>query len=227
MFLQNILKAVFPSSCLNCGKDTEDDAVCEKCVSAIKINNTLFCGKCRARLPVNRRNCHKNHPYILGAATNYDDVMKNIVHGLKFRRIRDAAKTLGRILASYTSSLEMPIQKFCLIPIPLSPRRLRERGFNQAELIAVELRKYLNLNMRTDVLERTRNTSPQSEIKNLAERKINVRDCFRVKDEDIVSGKSFILVDDITTSGATLEEAARALKNAGAKTIVALTAAKA
>jgi len=110
-------------------------------------------------------------------------------------------------------------------PVPLHPARLRKRGFNQAQLIAEVLSEELDLALDTKGLKRIRNTGAQMEIKDRDKRKTNVRGCFSA-DREKFSGKSILLVDDVYTSGATIKEAATALRQAGAKEVNTFVLAK-
>jgi len=228
MFLDSLINIIFPSHCLNCRKNAERGGViCADCFGKISLNQTLFCGKCRARIPDQKKICHNSFPYLLGAAGSYgDETLKNLIHGLKFQYLKSAARPLGEILIRYTDGLGLPLEKFSVIPVPLSKKRLRERGFNQSELIAKILAEHFGLPIDASSLTRAKNTKPQSETKNLAERRENVRACFFVTHPEAVAGRNILLIDDVTTSGATLFEAASALKSAGARKILAMTVAK-
>ena len=114
-----------------------------------------------------------------------------------------------------------------IIPVPLSKNRLKERGFNQSELIGGIISQKLGKPLSADIILRTKAQKPQSEIKNREERFLNVKDSFMPAGEKFPVGQTALLIDDVTTSGATLYEAALAVKNAGAKKIIALTAARA
>lgn len=227
-FLKKLLDALFSQKCAGCGKEVADEIVCNDCFSGIPVHSALFCGKCSARLPSGKRVCHKDFPYLLGAATSYDNnTVKNLIHLLKFKYVRSAAEPLGKLLAKYVASLPITLKNFTLVPVPLSARRLRERGFNQAELIAKVLAERLELKLEVDALLRSIYSKPQSEARGIVERKENVRGCFAVPRKELVQGKDIVLVDDVTTSGATFSEAASALKEAGARKIIALAVARA
>jgi competence protein ComFC len=114
-----------------------------------------------------------------------------------------------------------------LVPVPLHWQRRNERGFNQTEEIARCLAARLSLALRKDILIRSRRTRPQTGTATITQRKENVLGCFSAVKPAEVCRKNIILLDDVTTSGATLGDAARALKAAGARKIIGLTAAKA
>lgn len=222
-----ILDIIFPSYCLGCGKYLKNGAtLCPSCFLKIGVNKTLFCGKCRARLPENKKICHLDFPYVLGAAASYrDETVKELVHNLKFKGVRDASARLGELLIKYLKELDLDLENFLIIPVTLGKKRLRSRGFNQAELLAKEVARYFNLPMVPNALTRNKETKPQTELKSLEERFSNLKESFSASDDKIISGKNILLIDDVSTSGATLNAAAAALKKSGAKKIIALVAA--
>lgn len=235
-YIEWVLKILFPPRCLACDIPIEEGVVCRSCFEKIPRHGTLFCARCGARLPGAatgnsdiKKICHRDTDYILGSAGPYDDAaLKLLIHHLKFRAVRRAAEPLAEILARYLADIRMvDMGEFILIPVPLSRGRQNERGFNQAEEIARYLTKYVSLPVRNDILIRSKNSKPQTETTNAAERQQNILGCFSVTKPDDVCGKKIILLDDVTTSGATLGEAARMLKSAGARKIIGLTAAKA
>lgn len=226
---RSLVELVFPARCLSCGVEVQSGKViCEKCFPAIRFNQTLFCGRCRARMAISRRICHPNFPYILGAAGNYsDETLKNLIHEFKFRSVKQAAGFLGGLLADYARGIPFPWRLFLVMPVPLSKKRERKRGFNQSEMIAEVFAKNLGLPIETKVLRRHKNAKPQSEIQGWERRRENVRNCFSVTAPAALKGKNVILIDDVTTSGATLLEAAVTLKKCGVRRIVGLVVAKA
>jgi len=245
-FPQLLANIFFPRQCVSCGKTLDAGVVCEACYRTIPLHATLFCALCKARLPYAAKICHPRADYILGAAGTYrDPTLQALIRDLKFHGIRDAALPLAELLARYLISLFPPsvipapyrstgqapagIQNnnFCIIPIPLGKKRERERGFNQAELIAKNLAKNLNLPLVPNVLARIKNTKPQTETKNASERRANIEGCFKVTSPAEIIGKKILHIDDVTTSGSTFAEAARELKIVGAKRIIAIATAMA
>ncbi|MEK7507928.1 MAG: double zinc ribbon domain-containing protein [Patescibacteria group bacterium] len=237
MNTESFINILFPSRCINCEKQTEGRSViCAECFGNIDLNKTLFCGQCRARLPEGKKVCHKSAPYLLGAAANYENgAVKNMIHGLKFRFLKKSGEALGKLLVHYVDSVaklqEFDIDKkdgAVVIPIPLSKKRERVRGFNQSEIIARVFADRYEFDLALDCLVRTRDTVPQSETGNIAERLRNVRECFSVINEKpLIDKKMVVLIDDVTTSGATILAAAKELKRVGVKHILALVIAKA
>ncbi len=230
-----ILDVFFPPICLNCRKslDGRNVLVCDDCLNAIHLNNTLFCPVCRARLAENKKICHFDGPYLLAAAGNYNDpALKNLIHYFKYESFKNLAPLLGDLMIQYLQKSQLINQStnklinHLVAPIPLHSKRQRERGFNQAELLAKIMAGKLNLEM-SDALERIKPTKPQAKSKDSEERQKNVAGCFKIKNPELVQGKNIILVDDVFTSGATMDEAVKIMKKNGAKKIIALVAAKA
>jgi ComF family protein len=211
---------------LSCEQKLGAGTICEPCRKSIAIHETVFCGVCDARMPDPKKICHVNAPYLLGAAGNYENAaLQTLIHALKFQMIRGAAEPLADIIAGYVASLDLDLHDYTLMPIPLSKRRERARGFNQSELIGKRCALRLGIPCETEMLMRIRHRKPQSETQNIAERRENIRGCFAARTLSLK--KNVLLIDDVTTSGATFLEAARTLKAAGAKKIIALAAAKA
>jgi len=218
----------FPPRCLGCGKRIAAGVLCSTCHATVLVARTLTCGECGDRLFGDKVNCHPDFPYLLGAAGSYEnEALRSLVHALKFGRVRGAAEPLAGFLLEHARSLGTILDGGIVIPIPLSRPRERRRGFNQSELIARPLAAGLGLPLSTEALLRVKHTKPQSETANVRERKENIRGCFAVPDAALVRGQKIILVDDVTTSGATFLEAATTLKRAGAGSIFALAAARA
>ena len=119
------------------------------------------------------------------------------------------------------------INNFLIVPVPISSARLRERGFNQAQLIAEHVARQCKWQIANGNLIKIKDNKKQSELKNWAERKNNVENCFSLTQPELVKNKNIMLVDDVFTSGATINEAVKVLKGAGARKIIALVIARA
>lgn len=225
-----IAAALFPPSCLNCGKHlpgAAEQVLCLFCSENIKINTSLFCPVCGLRLGNNKKICHKESQYLLAAAVNYNnDAVRKLLKFFKFKRWLRLKNPLGEILIDYLSTLNLELTNFVAVPVPLAPAREKKRGFNQAKILAEIAAKQQGLNL-IDALKRIKNTQIQSLAKSREERERNVAGCFAVASPELIKGKNILLVDDVHTSGATIGEAARTLKAAGAKKIIALVVAKA
>ena len=225
-----VLDLLFPPRCLHCQthiSGTEKESwLCHACENHVVIYTTLFCSVCGARLPENMKICHKNKAYLLAAATKYDGPIRSVIRQFKYSGWPSLSQKIGRYLGKYIKNSGLSAKNHVVIPIPLHPERLRERGFNQAELLSVEIAELLELKINGEVLARTKKTSAQAELKDHEKRKSNVAGAFEVKNPEQISGKNLILVDDVFTSGATMNEAVRVLREAGARKIIAFVIAK-
>ncbi len=152
----------------------------------------------------------------------FDEVIRKAIHELKYRNLRAISTRLAELLADYLN--ENPLPGEALVGVPLHPRRLRERGYNQSGLLARELGKCTGLPVIEDCLVRVKQAQPQVRAADVEERRKNVADAFVCCDER-VKGKGIILIDDVCTSGATLESCAAALKSKGATSVWGLTLA--
>lgn len=226
-----VLDIFFPPFCVACrAYKGRDSFLCDSCAALIKQNTAFFCPLCKNRLP-QKILCHPKIHYILGAAGNYDDpVLQIAIHGFKYERIKSLSAPLGNILIDYlegaVKNWDILIQEFLIIPIPLHPRRERERGFNQSLLLAGKVGEHFDIPV-VQALRRVKNNSPQVSIKGREARKKNIAGVFKVDRPDLISNKNVILIDDVFTSGATMNEAVQALKDNGAKRIIALVLARA
>jgi ComF family protein len=153
----------------------------------------------------------------------FDEVIRKAIHELKYRSLKAISPCLAELLADYLGSNPLPGE--ALVCVPLHPRRLRERGYNQSSLLARELGRRIDLPVIEDCLIRVKQAQPQVRAVDVEERRRNVADAFACCDEK-VRGKQIILIDDVCTSGATLESCAEALKNKGATSVWGLTLAR-
>lgn len=223
------LDILFPPLCVHCHAHLQSaqELLCVPCATSITLHNSLFCGSCMRRLPEAKKTCHQDTPYILGAAGEYDNpAIASLIHALKYNKMERAAPFLGILLVHYAETAGLDTNNFCVVPVPLSKKRMRERGFNQAELIAAFFAAHFQIPLHAAALIKTTHTKPQMGLARV-EREKNLIGCFEVLNDSEIKGKNIVLIDDVSTSGTTLAEASRALKRAGAKKIIGLVAAKA
>jgi len=149
--------------------------------------------------------------------------MRQAIHQLKYRNLRALAAPLAQLLNDYL--ITNPVPGEVLVSVPLHHKRLRERGYNQSSLLARELGKFTNLPVVDDCLVRQRHAPPQTRTSTVDERQSNVADAFAYRDQRL-RDKQVLLIDDVSTSGATLNACATVLKAAGATSVWGLVLAR-
>jgi len=216
---------------LGCGHP--DTYLCRDCFTRIQIieNNTcFFCGKISWKGKICIECAKENSLDRIISATEYKNpLIRDLIKAFKYHFVQELTKPLSQILIKAIENnwkLEIENWKLILIPIPLHGSRIRYRGFNQAELLAKEVADYFKLPLETDILKRKISTTPQAKIKDTEKRRANLKAVFEIGLEHPLDGKIVILLDDVTTTGATLIEAAKVLKNSGAKEVWGLVVAK-
>jgi len=152
----------------------------------------------------------------------FDGVIRQAIHQLKYRNLRALTPPLAKLLKDYLTT--NPIPGEVLVPVPLHQKRLKERGYNQSQLLARELGKFMTLRVVDDCLIRQRYATPQARTPSVKERQSNVANAFICRDQRL-QAKQVLLIDDVTTSGATLNACASALKAAGASSVWGLVLA--
>lgn len=195
--VQRALELVLPARCVGCGKA-----------------RTYLCDSCVDSMDVPRPRTMVADAYAFDGATSavvYDGVARDAVHQLKFRNVRAIAAYMAVPMArGISASLALD----AVVPVPLHRSRLRERGYNQAALLGRSIAEQIDVPFEPTWLTRTHQSGRQVEAKDVAERQANVRSAFMSSTE--VAGLRVALVDDVMTTGATLDAAAAALKAAGA-----------
>jgi len=172
--------------------------------------------------------CKKARKFSLDAivtAVSYENqTVKKLIYNLKYRFISDSSGPLSELMLKALLRNDLPIPEL-IVPVPLHPRRLRWRGFNQSRLLAENISKNLAPLLEIevmDVLKRDKNNKAQMKIKNYRERLRNIQNIFSFNarfSKDILKNKEILLIDDIATTGATLRECAKILKANGAKKV--------
>ncbi len=155
----------------------------------------------------------------------FDGALRDAIHALKYRSHEAVAEPLAEIMARAFAGTGLARHADVLVPIPIHTSRLLERGFNQSELLARILARRIGVPLEPRVLRKVRKTAHQVDLP-LDERGINIRNSFSVRRPERIAGKRVLLIDDVFTSGSTLNEAARVLLAAGAREVRAYTLAR-
>ncbi len=228
---------LFPLSCKVCGlnmRSGETPQICGRCWSTIRLLDGPCCPRCGKPFASEAAlshspdhqcgDCREKPPKFDRAisAAIYENALAEAIHLFKYSKRASWSKPLGRLLHTRIPDFG---KLDVILPVPLHSKRLRQREFNQSLLLAREVSLASRIPLQMDNLRRVRWTQPQIEL-NGDERRKNVRRAFEVKWPDQVQDQSILLIDDVYTTGATVNECARVLKKAGAEVVNVLTVAR-
>ena len=193
------------------------DSVCRKCGKPINSNSpSRICLGCIESPP--SFTIHRSFSF-------YEGVLREIILLMKFQKIKILGKILAKIAhENFRNDSDLFDCDF-IVPVPISRKRMRERGFNQSEEIAKELAKLLKKRILKNILIKKFHTIPQS-LLSLRERRKNILGSFEVRKKELVRGKRILLVDDIYTSGSTVSECCKTLYKSGVKEVKVFTIAR-
>jgi ComF family protein len=226
MIFDWIQSALFPTTCLCCRRASQS-YLCPACISCPPLRTKRICPVCQkveTHLGSPCTKCFLKTPLdgIFSAVPYKHPTVHKLVRTYKYNFARSLAEPLGQVLLRALLSSELPLPDL-MLPVPLHPRRLRYRGFNQAELLAQELSAKLlphsTIPLRSDILLRTRYTSQQAKTDSRDSRLKNLKNAFDVPHAQDMKNKALWIVDDVSTTGSTLSECALALKRAGARSV--------
>ncbi len=229
-FLVGILDFLFPKRCCGCGRI--GGYFCEECRGTIRFvrPDEAVCPVCQRFAVDGKTHANCSSKDTLDGLTSffhYDRVVRGAVKTLKYRFVSDLAKEFVSLVpASLLRRVPVGRRKARVIPIPLHSSRARARGFNQAAVLGSLVAGRLHLSVRTDILYRTKHTVPQADTRSRHARLQNMANVFALREgKPAIRNRSFIVFDDVVTTGATLNEAASALKRAGARWVWGVTMA--
>jgi ComF family protein len=229
------LDLLFPPHCAACQR--LGTWLCTDClneIEAIELPVCQYCGLPQTRPQAGDSRavvcgrCQNSPPQIDGlrAYAFHGGPLRKAIHQFKYEDLRGLAGLLGKLMADGWNRLAPhDLELDAIVPVPLHRNRQRERGYNQAALLARELGACMQLPVVEDAVVRSRATAPQVDL-NAQARRANVRDAFECRGNGL-AGKRVLLVDDVCTSGATLDSACRALRGAGASSVWACTLSRA
>jgi ComF family protein len=240
--LNAIIEIVYPPRCLICEiflgnhrvrKEHQEIFFCQDCLNGFNEITAPLCPLCHK--PIDSEieedhlceDCLRKKPFFdaLGAPYLYEGSLMRGIHHFKYGGKTHMAGSLGLLLTVFAKNWLKKTDSFLMMPVPLHPKRLRDRGFNQSLLLARHVAGVLGAELEFLTLRRVRDTKPQTGL-HRDERRKNVRRAFELTDRDIVKGRSIILVDDVATTGSTLNECARILKRAGSGEVLCLVLAR-
>ena len=224
---------IYPPRCHICQKFLNTPSFCPQCLDGFSEITSPLCPICGRPFVSGVdydhacEDCLRKRPFYDKAAAPYlyEGILMKAIHKFKYEEKSYLADSMGPLFASFAEKWLENMDDCLVMPVPLHPKRLRERGFNQSLLLARYISKLPGRELDFLSLKRVRYTLPQTGLKS-AERRKNVRRAFGVKDRRAVKGRTIILVDDVATTGNTLNECAKVLKKAGAKKIFCMVLAR-
>ena len=230
---ESLFTLFFPAHCAGCAAKVEaGQDFCPSCADTIEFIRIPRCQSCSQ--PFDGITAEFECPNCRGVAFHFEcavsvvrsrRVIRELIHRLKYNREIWIVKTLGRILVQGLEDVRLSGQDFdAIVPVPLHQKRLREREFNQAALLAGQLSRASGLPVR-DVLVRSRYTGTQTAL-DRAERRQNLRNAFSLRKNADVTDQNLLLIDDVLTTGSTLDACAAILLEQGAESVRALTLAR-
>ena len=235
--LKNFVNLIFPAKCISCGKIIEEyDTLCKDCWNKIKFIEKPFCNKCST--PLENKisdddlcaNCLKNQNLFIKArsAVIYNNESSKIIFKYKFYDKINMKKFMAKAMLNASKDIINNID--VLIPVPLHKKRLIFRRYNQALFLAKEIAKLSNKSFICDFLEKKKHTIPQAKLKQ-AERLKNLKDKFSInfkylKEIEKYKNLNFAIIDDVMTTGSTINECRKVMNENGIKNVYAITFAK-
>ncbi|MDD5120608.1 MAG: ComF family protein [Candidatus Omnitrophica bacterium] len=235
--LKGIKDLIYPDCCLVCKNKIEtnqaQNLICANCLGKIENNLPPFCSACGRHLDteaIKKNSCNgcKDAKFYFDRAFSpcvYTGTIKKLIHEFKYCNKDYLGKTFGAIMNEFIHDYNLPIQHFdYIIPVPLHKSRLREREFNQAQIIGRQVAERFGKKLLTDAFIRNKPTKTQATL-SVREREQNIKGSFLVTKPELIKDTNLLLIDDVLTTAATSNEAAKTLKAAGAKTVILLTLA--
>ena len=214
-----LLDLFFPKFCLNCQR--EGSFLCEDCKAILDISSS------------HQKFQTGNLSDLYYPLEYKNPLIKNLIKHFKYEPfIKELAKDLTSLIINHFQLLDKKpsfLKKnpnYVLVPVPLEKRKLKWRGFNQSEEIGKEISKFLNIPLINDILFKIKETPPQVELSE-KEREENIKEVFIIRNREKILGKKILLVDDIYTTGSTMEECSQVLKKAGATEVIGIVIARA
>ncbi len=201
--INKLINLLFPKACLGCNQP-----------------GSFLCSNCFKQIPINQKSILKTShldpltKIIITSEYNHF-LTKKLIHTCKYKFIQELIEPLAWLMIKKLKQINLP-RKTILIPIPLHQRRLKWRGFNQSQLIAKKISQELNFDLADQIILKQKNTLPQVKLNQPEQRQKNLKQAFKLNfkliDSKYFQNKTFLLIDDVVTTGTTLQECAKTLK---------------
>lgn len=233
-YWETIVDLVYPTNCIICKKhlgSRKTDLICADCLNRAENNLPPFCAKCGGNLKDKEQekgicsSCRdKNFCFKRAwSVTLYKGIMEDLIHMFKYQNKPQLAKPLSRMMIDFMETYNLALKGFdWVVGVPLHSSKLREREYNQAQLLAENIAEYFAIPVSKGNLQRCKPTPPQSSL-TPEKRWNNVANAFTLKEPEQFKDKRILLVDDLLTTGATCSEIAKTLNQAQASCVFTLT----
>ena len=213
--IHSIIDFLFPPACPLCGGAlSNNDVVCPGCKEAVTLNSLKYS-------PSPQTIANVDNVSIL---LPYDTHCRKLIHSLKYHGMPSVGLFLGELMGRKVVRQFTPPENTLLVPVPLHPSKLRERGYNQSERLAGGFVSFTEHTIEENIIVRTRATPTQTAL-DIEGRNRNVLGAFRYNGKQSLKGRPVVIIDDVLTTGSTVSECARALKEGGAGTVTVAVAA--
>lgn len=220
----------FPSICFSCDKKIREGFLCAGCSSKITFLHPPLCNYCAKPVAGNKTglciDClHGKHHYAkLFCAAVYREPLENLIHLFKYKNCDYLAELFTGLIAAHLEKTGFQAADYDFVTaVPMHPSKLKERGYNQAGLLAKDIANYFKIPLKDGIIYETKEKASQARLKK-NERVKNVAGCFAAQGK--LDGPKIIIIDDIFTTGSTVNECARVLKEAGAQSVTVMALAK-
>lgn len=207
-FMLGLLDWIYKKKCYFCGRSNESVKMCSKCFDELDF----------FAVGVNRR-VMKANVYCAGV---YSKNLQKLIRGLKYHRQKDLAYYCAKFMYQYWQRLELE-GDFQIVPVPIFPKRKKQRKYNHMDLVAIEFAKMSGYEVNFELIKRIKDTKPQYKLKKV-QRMENLSNAFEVVPEKLIKGKKILIIDDICTTGSTFEEMIKEFNNVGVYDITCFAA---
>ena len=227
--VRHVIQLLFPLRCPVCDRIVRPrgEKICTECMGKLKLLTPPWCLRCGKKLTEEVEFCmdckKKRHEFVRGRALYEYGSAAPSIYRFKYGKRQEYADFFGEEIVRYLGDFLKEVQPDALIPIPLHRERLAKRGYNQAALLARAVGKYSGVSVEEKMLVRVKNTTPLK-LQNPSERQNNLKKAFNIAENDVKLNTT-VIIDDIYTTGSTIDEAARTLKAAGVQKIYFITLA--
>ncbi len=229
--LNRIFNLIFPKICLHCGENLKlgENLICDNCRRDLIFRKGNLCPRCNTVLTADKCLMCDEMDYAFDkafSAFKYSKTIKSLVHSIKYNETKKVGKLLGFYLAEYWKKFVKINDIDCVIPVPLHKVKKRMRGYNQSKIIGESFAKSTNFHFDSSLIKRIYFTNTQTKLTKL-EREKNIKNAFEISNVEKIKNKKILIIDDVFTTGSTVNEISKILKKYSAEKIYVLTAARA